>query len=175
MERLDGKFYTTEKKESWGEMSYCIRVTTDRQLHLSFDPDSISFAGFMLEAERDRYFAEWTDEELAQRARLDPPALQHRRQEVEDEPLGANEQAQGRGTAPRRHTGYLMSKLLTTIHARLNQRVEPGAISAIDVTEFSGGQVDGMCLQFTTGSNFIQINRIGAAELLRVLDEWLDE
>ena len=62
--RLDGKFYATKKQETWGETSYCIRMTTDKQLHLSFDKDSISFAGFMLEDERDRYLAEWTDDEL---------------------------------------------------------------------------------------------------------------
>lgn len=63
-ERLGGKFYAHNVKERWDELSYCIRMTTDTQLHLSFDADSISFAGFMLETERDKYLAEWTDEEL---------------------------------------------------------------------------------------------------------------
>lgn len=61
--RLDGKFYTGEVDDKYGR-AYTIRMTTDKQLHLSFDPASISFAGFMLEDERDRYLAEWTDTEL---------------------------------------------------------------------------------------------------------------
>lgn len=63
--RLNGKFYTHDKAESGGGMSYGIRIKADEV----FDPrlgNDMIFASFGSAEDRDKYFAEWTDEELSQ-------------------------------------------------------------------------------------------------------------
>lgn len=59
-----GNFYTTDVDLPSIGMTYQVQLNTGRPLGYLKEPVML-VAGFMLKSERDRYFAEFTDEELA--------------------------------------------------------------------------------------------------------------
>lgn len=66
MERLNGRYFTVDEPTKYG-INYTIRFKSDKPLDSMLpDNNNNSFAGFAIQAERDKYFIEFTDDELSQ-------------------------------------------------------------------------------------------------------------